>query len=162
MDGWDWDLRAGWGIEHLMVLKSGVYKQNLDQWYKTMILELSDVDRPFPFYCLLLNTWHGVSPKWRYQKHLKLWPIYVSFVASNGKECAFLIVPIISLGHYPFLFTQNLLTSSCLNLEKILFCFVFKRFSNKENEAISLEHGEHTDMIFVTSSTSSVKLYPLG
>ena len=80
-----------------------------------MTLEIS-----FSFYWLLLNTWQGVSPKWRYQKQVKLWLLYVSFVATNGKECAFLIVPIISLGHYPFLFTQNLFTSSCLNLEKIL------------------------------------------
>ena len=90
-----------------------------------MTLEISDVDRSFSFYWLLLNTWHRVSPKWRYQKQVKLWLLYVSFVATNGKECAFLIVPIISLGHYPFLFTKNLFTSSCLNLEKILFVWSF-------------------------------------
>ena len=36
----------------------------------------------------LLNTWRGFSPESKYQKHLKLPPLYVSFVASNGKECA--------------------------------------------------------------------------
>ena len=80
------------------------------------------MDTPFPFYWLLSNTWHGLSPKSKYQKHLKLWPLYVSFVASNGKECAFLILPIISLGHYPFLFIKNLFTS-CHKFGRDTFLF---------------------------------------
>ena len=90
--------------------------------------------KPFPFYWPLLNTWRGFSPKWKYQKHLKLWPLYVSFVASKWQRMRSLD----SANYFFRALSRSFLSTSFHKFGRITFCFLLEILKQRKWSNLSL------------------------